>query len=708
MAKGRLHHLLRHVRGLAAAEDAAARPDRALLERFVQNGDEGAFAALVQRHGPMVLGVCRRVLRHDHDADDAFQAAFLVLARRAASIRKKASLPSWLHGVAYRVAAHLRRQVARRHAREGPAVDVPQAGAPDVTWREVRAVLDAELRRLPERFRAPVLLCCVEGKTRDEAARELGWSLGTVRGRLERGRQLLRARLARRGLALSAALLGALLTRDAGAAALPAALAAAISRAAVHLASGRGPGVGLVPARVTALMEGVLKAMAMTRLKAVAAVLLMAALAGLAAGPLTAGLFSARPPAGAGAAGPDGARPAQAADVPLGGGRVPDRPGAAGEPAPGQAASLLNLRKLALAMHAYADQHAHFPPPAIYSGEVGAGAGSLLRQPAAGPGGAAPAGGPSSGGGPPAGPGGAGSASPGSSSGPPGLGGGAGGGSAPSGGPGGGGPGLVVAKVVGQGGKALLSWRVALLPYLGEAGLYRQFRLDEPWDGPHNKKLLRRMPKVYAPPGARTREPYVTHYQVFVGEHAAFESHRAMRFPVAFVDGTSNTLLIAEAKAAVPWTKPQDLPFAADEPLPDLGGLFPGVFNAALADGTVAAFSARADPDVLRAAITRDGGEAVDLDRIKAPASRREAELRRQNERLRQDLDREGARLEELRLEKKLLEGKAGGAAAERLSKENERLEELLRRSREEAGRLEAEIRRLRRPGEGRPNGPQP
>jgi hypothetical protein len=253
---------------------------------------------------------------------------------------------------------------------------------------------------------------------------------------------------------------------------------------------------------------------------------------------------------------------------------------------------------------------------------------------------------------------------------------------------------------------------VALLPYLEQTQLYKEFRLDEPWDSPHNRKLLPRMPAVYAPPGARTREPYTTFYQVFVGEHAAFEKHRALRFPAAFVDGLSNTLLIAEAGAAVPWTKPQDLPYAADDPLPDLGGLFPGAFGAALGDGTVALFSAKADPEILRAAITRDGGEAVDLDRIKVPASRREAELRRQNERLRQALDSERARLEELRLEelrleKKLLPGADADAGGERLRKENEGLEQQLRQAREEAGRLEEVIRRLRRPPEQRRPGPK-
>src|SRR5262249_3232702 len=150
--------------------------------------------------------VCRRTLHNVHDAEDACQASFLVLARRAGSIRKRACLASWLHSVAYRAASRLRRDLARRHARERPCPDEPPAPVHDVSWRDVQAVVDAELARLPERFRAPLLLCYLEGKTRDQAASELGWSLDTLRGRLERGRNLLRARLTRRGLTLSAAL----------------------------------------------------------------------------------------------------------------------------------------------------------------------------------------------------------------------------------------------------------------------------------------------------------------------------------------------------------------------------------------------------------------------------------------------------------------------------------------------------------------------
>jgi hypothetical protein len=253
----------------------------------------------------------------------------------------------------------------------------------------------------------------------------------------------------------------------------------------------------------------------------------------------------------------------------------------------------------------------------------------------------------------------------------------------------------------GAGGKALLSWRVAILPYLGEGNLYKQFRLDEPWDGPHNKGLLEKMPKVYAPPGVKTREPYTTFYQVFVGGGAIFEKHRWAAFPAAVPDGTSNTILIAEAGAAVPWTKPEDMRYAPDEPLPELGGLFPRIVNVALADGSVMALLKKADPDVLRAAITCAGGEVVDLDKIRAPASPRAARLHEQNERLKAELAKERAQLDELRREQRVLAEE--DADSERLRKENAQLEKLIRDTRDQAEQLRQEIERLKQAPGKRP-----
>jgi RNA polymerase sigma factor (sigma-70 family) len=180
--------------------------DQLLWDRFVARGDQVAFTDLVRRHGPMVLGVCRRVLRHPQDAEDAFQATFLVLARKARSVGQPERLSSWLYGVAYRTALKARsRALARR--REVPVTDVSAPQPSDPVLTEVREALDEELNRLPERFRTPLVLCYLEGKSTQDAARELGCPKGTVLSRLARGRDRLRRRLVRRGLVLTGAAL---------------------------------------------------------------------------------------------------------------------------------------------------------------------------------------------------------------------------------------------------------------------------------------------------------------------------------------------------------------------------------------------------------------------------------------------------------------------------------------------------------------------
>ncbi len=275
--------LLRQVRGLVAAQAADAAPDADLLERFRAGGDVTAFEALVRRHGPMVLRVCRRVLGDAHDAEDAFQATFLVLAQRAPAVRKGASVASWLHGVAYRVAGKARTRAAR--ARPACAAPAAQGDAADeVSWREVRSVLDAELGRLPEECRAPLVLCYLEGLTQDEAARRLGWNARTLRRRLGQGRRLLRVRLERRGLALSAGLAAVLLTEATAPAALPPPLADAAARA----------GQGSLPAHVIALARGAAGA-GWGKAK-LAAVLLLAAGAVTGAVPAARHLLAAKPP----------------------------------------------------------------------------------------------------------------------------------------------------------------------------------------------------------------------------------------------------------------------------------------------------------------------------------------------------------------------------------------------------------------------------
>jgi RNA polymerase sigma factor (sigma-70 family) len=282
MAGGRRNALVQHIRKLAAVQTTQTLSDRDLLDRFLAHHDEAAFAALVERHGAMVLGICRRVLRHAQDAEDASQAAFLVLARKAASIRKQESLASFLHSVAYHVAANLKRDSARRSAREATRPEVAQADVTgEVSWREVQAILDEELARLPEHYRAPLVLCYLEGKTRDEAAQQLGWSPDTLRGRLDRGRERLRARLTRRGLTLSAALLASALAEGSAAEVLPPTFVVLTVKAGLLVAAGKMGAAGGASARVAALTEGALRVLFAARAKAFVGVLGTALAAGI-------------------------------------------------------------------------------------------------------------------------------------------------------------------------------------------------------------------------------------------------------------------------------------------------------------------------------------------------------------------------------------------------------------------------------------------
>jgi RNA polymerase sigma factor (sigma-70 family) len=277
MARGRLRAVLGQLRRFVGAQGAGGLPDAQLLERFLTDRDEAAFDALLWRHGPMVLGVCRRVLRHDQDAEDAFQATFLAFVRKGRSIGKRASVAGWLYRVAYRTALAARSAAARRGAHEVQGVEVPAAAPVDEpVWGDLRAVLDAEVNRLPAKYRVPFVLCHLEGMTTEEAARHLGWPRGTVGTRVAWARERLRARLTRRGLTLSTGALALVLMQGARAAAVPAPLAGSAAKTALSFAA--NPAAGVIPARVAALTEGVLRAMWLTKWKrAVAVVLALAA-----------------------------------------------------------------------------------------------------------------------------------------------------------------------------------------------------------------------------------------------------------------------------------------------------------------------------------------------------------------------------------------------------------------------------------------------
>jgi RNA polymerase sigma factor (sigma-70 family) len=293
MATG-LKHVLEHLQ-----QASGGHSDRQLLARFRGTRDEAAFAALVRRHGAMVLGVCRRLLHDFHEAQDAFQATFLVLAAKAPSLVVNESLGCYLYGVAYRTALQARVRSARRRARERPMKDLPH---PEVTPAEARdwlPLLDQELSLLPEKYRAAIVVCDLEGRTRKEAARLLGIAEGTLSSRLARGHALLARRLASRGVTLSGGGLAVVMAQGAASAAVPAGLVNSTARAAVLVAAGQV--AGATP--TVLLMKEVMKAMLLKKLcQVVGAVMVLVALGAGGFGYLAGG----------------GSRPAQAAP--------PDRP----------------------------------------------------------------------------------------------------------------------------------------------------------------------------------------------------------------------------------------------------------------------------------------------------------------------------------------------------------------------------------------------
>jgi RNA polymerase sigma factor (sigma-70 family) len=644
--------LLRRLRRLADQSVHGGLADAELLERFVSHRDEAAFEVLIWRHGAMVLGLCRRMLRHDQDAEDAFQATFLTLVRKASSIGKRQALSSWLYKVAYRVALAAR----ARSTKTVPVLagcDIPSRdGTNEILWRDLRPVLDEEVSRLPEKYRAAFVLCCLEGRTNDEAARALGCPRGTILSRLARARERLRKRLTRRGIGLAVGL-GAMVSAEQTTAAVPAGLVYTTLTAALGITAGKST-TAVVSAPVAALTQGVLHAMFMTKLKLSLAVALIIVIAGVGAGVL--GNWGPADAAGTPPEdGPQAVKGKRGAG-PQDGKRRPDAEDPA-QTAARRTKSMNNLKLIALAMHNYHDTYNHFPPPAIYS----------------------------------------------------------------------------------KNGKALLSWRVALLPFLEQDNLYKQFKLDESWDSPHNKAVAQAMPAIYAPVGALYKQPDKTYYQVFVGTGAVFEGGAGKRRPASrtsgstgtetstggtvskppeielgrgisipqITDGTSITILVVEAGTPVFWSKPEDLPFVPGQALPKLGGLFNGGFNAAFADGSVHWISKDADPETLSAAITRAGGEIIDFDRLHGGARQPErgrggaAKLPEENARLRRALENAVAELDKMKEEvaalkdllAKEIESEDANSRAHR--KENAEIRRALEETRTELEALRQEKARL-------------
>jgi RNA polymerase sigma factor (sigma-70 family) len=607
-----LRHLLRGLHRLTEPVGGGL-TDAQLLERYLTARDQAAFEVLFWRHGPMVLGVCRRLLRHEQDAEDVFQATFLVLVRKAASIGKREAVGSWLYKVAYRAALAARARSAERTLRERPGAEAAAAPASESpNWSDLQPVLDAELMRLPEPYRAAFVLCYLEGKTLEEAGRQLGCARGTIASRLARARERLRRGLARRQVTVTAVGLAAA-TAENALAAVPPGLAGGTLQAVLSGTSAPAT-AAMVSARVLALTEGVLRTMYLIKVKNVLTVLLAIVLIGSVAGIAGSGLLD-----GVAANPPEQPEPAAVAQK----GKKAAQPKVdAPEPDPlRQRDSQRKLKMIGLALHNHHDTYKYLPPPAIYSKD----------------------------------------------------------------------------------GEPLLSWRVAILPWLEQDNLYRQFKLDEPWDSEHNQKLLAQMPDVYAPPGKPAKMVGGTYYQAFVGKDTAFEPKRKLKF-AQFTDGLSNTLAVVEAAKPVPWTKPEDVPYAAGKPLPKLGGLFGGHFNGLVMDGSVQLFSKNADPETLRKLITRNGGEIVDFERLRVPQigvpGKEDLEqLPQENRRLKAALDAATKEVEQQRKDLETLRRQLGRDAADvpKLVREHRELRKALDEVLDELERLRAQRAALER-----------
>jgi RNA polymerase sigma factor (sigma-70 family) len=326
MLNGRQKVLLPHLCRLIDSQVGGDLSDRDLLERFLGQCDSAAFAALVRRHGPTVLGVCQRILHNAHDAEDAFQATFLVLVRKGRSIAKREALGSWLYGVAYRVALKAQADIVRRRKHERQAANRAEDRAqPEGTRDDLRPLLDEEVNRLPDKYRQPIVLCYFEGKTYQEAARLLGWPAGTTSVRLARARELLRTRLALRGLALTSCALAAWLAERTASAAEVCLLAEATANAALRFAA--HPAAAGVSNPVIALTEGMVNAMFLRKVKTPAGVFLAVGITCAGAGGLwrlamTAPAAAAEPPSATPGVnpGPPAGEILVAADPPSGGG----------------------------------------------------------------------------------------------------------------------------------------------------------------------------------------------------------------------------------------------------------------------------------------------------------------------------------------------------------------------------------------------------
>ena len=521
---------VRSIQTLFGVGSVAGLTDGQLLEHFVDRkneGSEAAFAALVALHSAMVWKVCRQILPNSSDAEDAFQATFLLLVRKAGSIRRREALGSWLYGVARRVAVRAKADAARRRLHESQITSGSETSMPDRSHPEELAALHEEVDGLPEKYRLAVLLCHLEGRTHSEAASLLGCPTATISIRLSRARELLRERLTRRGVSLSsvvALVLGPLSASHAITVGLVESTTKAVTK---YIAAGKTITTGILPAEITQLTEGVLRTMTIKKSVIATTFLLLSGLAVSGIGWLA--IKAATSDINPGAEAATQRDPA---------GPTKDEPATAkaqngNDEAKARRLSLYRLRTIALAMNQFAaanstpQKGSRFPAAAIY-----------------------------------------------------------------------------------RDGKPLLSWRVAILPYLGMNDLYEKFDLDRSWNSPDNIALLGQIPDVYAPVVPKGEAKGSTHYQVFVGPGALFNGLEGPGYDT-ITDAKSGTALVVEARKPVPWTKPEDVRLDEDEMLPKLGGQFDEGFHIVFVDGSARLLSKPITEHALHDLITPSTKKAI-------------------------------------------------------------------------------------------------
>ncbi|MBP3958508.1 sigma-70 family RNA polymerase sigma factor [Gemmata sp. G18] len=507
-----------YLRAVGIDPAATGPSDAELVARFSAAQDEAAFELLVWRHAPLLQRVCRSVLRDQHAAEDATQATFLALARKAGTFTGRGTVVGWLYRVARRVSVRLAKQRARYPAASAeldrvPAPDGP--GAPADT-----GPLCEEIDRLPERYRVPVLLCFFEGLTHTEAARRTGLPVGTIAGRLSRAKVLLARRLSRRGGALVAVALPVVSGTFVG----------STARAAALFATGH-PIAPLVSGSVLSLARGATQPM-ISSFKLTAAVAVVCTVsAGVWAFNAPAPVPNEDTPPAAALTAPNGDAPPVAALTAV------DPPAPKSDAriagAVQRAKSANTLKQILIAIHNYADAY-----------------------------------------------------------------------------------GAVPQDIVDKNGKPLLSWRVAILPFVEHERLYKEFKLDEPWDSATNKKLLAQMPNLFRVTDQAKGETK-TYYRVFSGPGAAFETGQKLTF-AGITDGLSNTIGVVEAGPPSEWTKPGDIAYDPKKPFPKLEGPFKNVVMAGMMDGSIVPFKPDLDRAEFRKFVERADGQVVNIDDAKA------------------------------------------------------------------------------------------